>query len=103
MPDPGVEIEILVGAQAFVDAVVFEQRAAAGANLVGMGTEVAAEHFGLAGGRFEQAEQQADGGGFPGAVWAEEAEHRSGATSSEMLSTAQTAAKSRASWVARRA
>ena len=71
--DAAVEVEIVFGAHAFVEAGELEQRTAMGPNRGGVRARVEAQHVGLTRRRFEQTQKQVDGGGFAGAVGAEEA------------------------------
>jgi len=78
VPHAAVKLQVILGGQALVQAGVLQQRAALFADLVTTGAGIQAKHLGAPGGRLQQTQQQANGGGFSGAVGAEKAEHDAG-------------------------
>ena len=77
-PDPAVEFQVVLGAHLLIETRVFQQRAGAISDFVGVGSSIEAQDLSLTGGWFEQTQQQMDGGGFAGAVGAQESEDDSG-------------------------
>ena len=74
-PDAGVEIQVVLGAQPFVEPWMLEQGAGVFADEMALGPHVVAQNGRAALGRIEQAEQEPDGRGLAGAVRAEKPEH----------------------------
>jgi hypothetical protein len=70
---PGVELQVILGAQVLIDARVFQQGAGAGPDLVGLSARVITQHLGPPGVGFQQAQQQANGRRLACAVGTQEA------------------------------
>src|SRR5579863_1964831 len=73
-----VETQVVFRAQPLVEAGVFQQRTRAGTNLRALRSRIEPEHFSASARRFDQAEEQSDGGCLACAVGAKETEHRAG-------------------------
>ena len=74
-PGTSVEIEVLVGGQPFIHAIVLQQRARARPYRVAVASGIDAKHFAAPLGRIDETQQHADHRCLPRAVRSEESEY----------------------------